>query len=65
MLYICFRPLTGTLLSKHYGNFRPLSHGINRFRPLTGTLLSKHGTLCVREATKRFRPLTGTLLSKR
>ena len=38
----CFRPLTGTLLSK------PSTKGIKEsvraksFRPLTGTLLSKH-----------------------
>ena len=37
-----FRPLTGTLLSKHAVWRRFGNDEKNRFRPLTGTLLSKH-----------------------
>ena len=37
----CFRPLTGTLLSKPY-LANVLCEPNDSFRPLTGTLLSKH-----------------------
>ena len=36
-----FRPLTGTLLSKHI-IFKGRVEMVTSFRPLTGTLLSKH-----------------------
>ena len=60
----CFRPLTGTLLSKTKISMEgSKEHG--SFRPLTGTLLSKKEAIeLVKQWLIGFRPLTGTLLSK-
>ena len=39
----CFRPLTGTLLSKQLSISNNNEDLVDCFRPLTGTLLSKQG----------------------
>ena len=62
----CFRPLTGTLLSKISDEQIAKLKEKNSFRPLTGTLLSKIEFVLSDECgvIEGFRPLTGTLLSK-
>ena len=60
----CFRPLTGTLLSKQGKRITARKKKKQSFRPLTGTLLSKLTFSRRYTYSLCFRPLTGTLLSK-